>query len=126
MAQASLSLFITLLIGIITLCPDFSSELRINCRGSSNCSGLYSLNKITAKVCNDVPPNNIIKPGAAFVQTTSQTIMGRQACELLRRLQDHNCKVCGSIPINTGNDVSKGQLLHSTLLEHATDKIIFM
>ncbi len=111
-----------ILIGII-LYIDATSGLGINCRGSSNCSGLYSLNVIANKVCNEVPPGNVYNPGvriatncvaasgiAAFVQSTSQSITGAQACQLLRRLQDHNCKVCGSIPINPGNDVSKGQL----------------
>lgn len=122
MVQVSFKLFAVAFIGIM-LCPNDSSGLGINCRGSSSCSGIYNLNIIVDKVCNQTPQGNVYNPGvriatncvassgiAAFIQSTSQSLNAGQVCQLLRKLQDHGCRVCGSIPINPGNDVSKGQV----------------
>lgn len=117
-----LPLFFVALIGIM-LCTNLSFGIIINCSGRAECLkiGTDGIDRIASKLCNDVPPNNIFKPSVriatvckagveigAFVQSSTQSVTGAQACQLIRRLQEHNCKFCGSVQLDP-NDPSKGQ-----------------
>lgn len=115
---------LTSLFGVL-LYSAFSFGLGINCRGSSACEYTGgNFNALVNTVCNEVPPGNIYAPNvriasnchgvgglSAFTQNTHQIITGAQACVLLRKLQDHGCRECGSVPLGgSNNDVSKGEL----------------
>lgn len=45
-----------------------------------------------------------------FTQNTEDNITAGKACDLLKRLQQHGCTGCGSIPIDLSDDVKNGQL----------------
>ena len=111
---------------LATLLVVGSNGLGINCRGSSSCAGSSgTLAGLTAEICNHNPQSDTKGPGdhfaqsacgeyeggkAVFVQSTSQTLSFGQVCGLLRQLEAHGCKGCGSIPINPGNNVDDGQV----------------
>ncbi|KAI9680764.1 MAG: hypothetical protein M1817_004204 [Caeruleum heppii] len=46
----------------------------------------------------------------AFLQNQPEGASGREIQEAIRKLRRHGCKRCGSVPMQEGNDVSKGQL----------------
>lgn len=122
--MALYSVFLKIVVIGILLYPGTISGLGINCRGSRSCSLLYSLNVIADKICNQIPKTNLFSPGqriatdckalngiAAFTQNTDKRLSGEQLCVLIRRLQDHKCRVCGSVPFDESkNDVNLGQL----------------
>lgn len=125
MSKFQCSLLTVSLFGIISY-PDISFGLGINCRGSSTCGVVEgSIATLTNNVCS-LPGFFKYAPGqrityycdrfagglAVFTQNTSSNLSARNACSLLKRLQNHGCKKCGSIPLAFpgSNDVSKGQL----------------
>lgn len=104
-------------------------RLGINCRGSSTCDvgGVGHTPAGTLSQVRDAVaagPEGVWSNGqhvacvphvtgrlCAFYQNIgSRTFNKGQSVSYLDQLKDHNCRVCGSIPTDAGNDVKNGQL----------------
>ena len=103
--------------------------LGINCRGSSTCTvgGIGHLPAGTLQEVRDAVaagPEGVWSNGqhlacvphvtgrlCAFYQNIGgRTFNKEQSVTYLDQLQDHGCRVCGSIPTDPGNNVGNGQL----------------
>ncbi|KAF3912463.1 hypothetical protein ABW20_dc0104293 [Dactylellina cionopaga] len=101
------------------------SALGINCRGSPASAGNCRMNDIIAAATR-LDPNRQYNNGdhivccstlagnglCAFYQGISGSRAGSTVLPLLQRLKDHNCQVCGSVPIGFpgSNDPKDGIL----------------
>lgn len=106
-----------------------AAALGINCRGSSTC-GVGGIGHSPAGTMEQVRDAVAVGPEGqwgngqqiacvphvtgrlcAFYQNIgSRTFTKGQTVTYLDQLRDHGCKNCGSIPTDSGNDVSKGEL----------------
>jgi hypothetical protein len=105
----------------------------INCEGSTSCDGISFAIGSLEDVCNNLcaqPDGGVVANGvhlaescnrvkeglAAFYQNTPVGGNVQAACVLCRKLQDHGCKRCGSVPLE-GNDISvAGELTVNAVL----------
>lgn len=103
----------------------FVSALGINCRGSSNCfdgAGSSLLRDLTSVVGSHIDPNRFefynngeqiiceFETGVCAFFQNSGGGSGSTVNTLLNELLQHGCTVCGSIPINPGNNVANSEL----------------
>ena len=111
--------------------------LGINCRGSSNCGGqgaVRVVRRLTRSI-NDIDPSRWYRNGeqiacmgvdsdngirfyCAFLQNTGGA-PGSKILELAHYIQDHGCKICGSVPYfyPAENDVSRGELTYNSVIK---------
>ncbi|KAK9800030.1 putative Killer kp4 [Seiridium cardinale] len=109
---------ITIVLGFLSL----ASGLGINCKGSSLCkSAGANLEQIASYVNDEVTtdPGRKVPAGGgnicvenlcAFTQNTDKEITIEEVQKYVKGLQDNKCTICGSIPLDGGDDVKKGQL----------------
>ncbi|KAF4471800.1 TOX4 [Fusarium albosuccineum] len=105
-----------------------SEALGINCRGSGLCTGNKgALSQLVAQF-RAIDPSTTFRNGehvtcvginqlgahpaiCLFYQNIGdRTFTLAQTQAYLQQILDHNCKLCGSVPTDPGNDVKNGQL----------------
>lgn len=107
------------------------SALGINCRGSSNCfDGISSnlLQDLTNTVSSHINTGRFygngqqiiceIQTGVCAFTQNSGGISGGSVTGFLNELLQHGCTVCGSVPLNPGNNVANGELTVNSVSNH--------
>ncbi|OPB38900.1 hypothetical protein A0O28_0020060 [Trichoderma guizhouense] len=98
----------------------------VNCNGSGNCPGIVGSLSDIVNISQGLDENRIYRPGEHIICIQSQ--LGNGLCAflqgnsaenghfvkiLLKDLQNHGCKKCGSVPVDAtqgGNDDGNGIL----------------
>ncbi|KAJ7054032.1 killer toxin, kp4 [Mycena amicta] len=94
--------------------------LGINCEGSFKCGG-QATNTAETLVENidSIGPNRMYSNGehiacrdnvCAFLQDEEQSRSGEEIKSVAHEIVDHGCKVCGSVPTSSENNVAYGEL----------------